>query len=182
MIDMKRRKHLGFFMAIALLFLVGIFGCGTKDQDPADDPLNEENGREEDPAPKEEEAGVEEEDPYVLAEEIVPIDDRNIAMDEDFRSALEEIFEKEPKLVNAGEILALSYVVDRTITGDDVTEMKALLEERGYGLVGTKIEEDRYELNVSAEILDQYYNGNIYVMFFTAQEGEHAQNIDVKIL
>lgn len=94
MIDMKRRKHLGFFMAIALLFLVGIFGCGTKDQDPADDPLNEENGREEDPAPKEEEAGVEEEDPYVLAEEIVPIDDRNTAMDKDFDQHWKKISKK----------------------------------------------------------------------------------------
>ncbi len=185
MINIKRRRHLILFMAVAFIFLMGLFGCGAEAEEPMDETLDnqEQEEAEEDLVPDEDEdVDTEEENPYDLAEEIIPMDDRNVAMDENFSSVLEKVFEKDPKLVESGEILALAYVVGRVITADDVTKIRGLLEEEGYELVGTDIEEDKYELNLSAEILGQKYDGNIYVVFWTAEEGENAQKIEVRIL
>ncbi|MFP4539639.1 MAG: SpoIIIAH-like family protein [Candidatus Paceibacterota bacterium] len=145
----------------------------------------EENGEdEEDKENGEDEEADESEtdDPYANAEEVEVVQDLNTTMHEDFAPVLEEVFEKEPKLVETGDILILSYVVDRPITSDDVKDIREMLQERGYESEGTDAKEDAYDLNFSAEILDQEYNNNIYVLIHTTEEGEEAQKIEVRIL
>ncbi len=136
--------------------------------------------------PSEEEVIPEEEvdrdNPYETAETVVPVQERNEVMHETFGAVLEEVFEKEPRLVSSGDILVLSYIVDRAITPDDVAEVRSFLEEEGYELEGTDIEDDSYDLNFSAKILDYDYQGNIYVLISTAEEGEDTQTIEVRIL
>ncbi len=144
-----------------------------------DENQNEEKTQEED---GESEEDKKKDNPYAAAKTVDPIQDRNVKMDEDFREILGEVFEKEPKLVESGNILILSYVVDRTITSEDVTEIKDRLQEKDYELEGTESKENEYDLNFSAEILDQEYNGNIYVLVHTTEEGENAQKIEVRIL
>ncbi len=125
------------------------------------------------------------ENPYEVAEIVVPTQERNEVMHQTFEEVLSEVFEKEPKLTrltSSGDILALSYLVDRVITPDDVSQIRDLLQEEGYELEGTDTSEEAYDLNFSAEILDQEYRGNIYVLIHTAEEGEKRQKVEVRIL
>lgn len=125
----------------------------------------------------------EEKDPYSAAESVAPIQELNVEMHSDFEPILEELFEKEPKLIKTGDVVILAYVADRVITSEDVTEIKDfLVEEKGYEFEGVESEEGVYDLNFSAEILGQSYNGNIYVQIFAVEEGENAQKIIVRIL
>ncbi len=128
------------------------------------------------------EEDVDTDDPYETAETVVPMQERNEVLHEDFSYVLGEVFEKEPKLVSSGDILVLSYVVDRVITSDDVSEIRDLLVEEGYELVGTDAREDSYDLNFSVEVLGQEYSGNFYVLIHTVEEGESAQKIEIRIL
>ncbi len=135
-----------------------------------------------DPEVENEEEIVDEDNPYYAVEEVQPITERNIVMHEDFASVLEEIFGEEPKLVETGDVLALSYVVNRVIEDDDIPEIISFLEERDYRLEGTDSDADSHDLNFSAEILEQEYRGNIYVLIHTTEEGEDAQKVNVRIL
>lgn len=148
----------------------------TQDQEPdqEEEVVQDEN--------EDEEENTDEDDPYISAETVEPVAAINVEMDKHFREVLGEVFEEEPKLVSTGDILILSYVVDRTITSDDVMEISDLLEENGYELEGTDTKENEYDLNFSAEMLHAEYNGNIYVLISTAEEGEDAQKIEVRIL
>lgn len=127
---------------------------------------------------------VGEDNPYYKAKTLVPMQERNIAMHEVFNPILKEIFGKEPKLVKTGDILILEYVVNRSSTTDDVTEIRDSLIEKDYEFVGADTGDGEYDLNFSAEILGQYYNGNIYVQMFTAEyyEEDLHQRIFVRIL
>ncbi len=147
-----------------------------------EDPVEEET--EEEVAEKEEDV-EEKDDPYEVAEEVAPMSDRNVAMDKDLREIFEEVFGEDPKLTESGEILALSYVVNRNITSDDVSEVKDMLEDAEHGdyeVVGTESQENEYELNLSAEIEGEEYNNNIYIRLFTDEEGEKSQRIEVRFL
>ncbi len=132
--------------------------------------------------------GEEQEDPYVTAQTVEPIESDNTTMHEDFSAVLEEIFGKEPKLIKTGGITRLSYVVNRVITTDDVMEAKDLLAEKGYELQDSSTQEDRYEMNlsVSEDVLEERYDGDIggslYINFYTAEEGEAAQRVVIKTL
>ncbi len=185
MFDIKRCKYIIFVMAVALFFLMGAVGCDAPEEDVT---VEEEEITEEEVEEEEEESENDEDDHYETAEEVVPMSDRNVALDEDLSSMLEEIFEEEAKLVQTGEIDALAYVVDRVITPDDVSEMKDLLEENGYETVGTQAKENFYDLNlsVSEDVLEERYDGemggNMYLQMWTAEEGEDAQKIVVKFL
>ncbi|MGM0482552.1 MAG: hypothetical protein ACQEP6_01655 [Patescibacteria group bacterium] len=163
----------------AWLFFYSNEEAPDQEQEPNEEEEVAQNENEEEDNDAE---GDEEDNPYDTAETVEPMAERNVVMDEDIREVLGEVFEKEPKLVESGDILILSYVVDRTITSDDVTEIKDLLQEKDYELEGTDARENEYDLNFSAEILDQEYNGNIYVLVHTAEEGENAQKIEVRIL
>ncbi len=130
-----------------------------------------------------EEIDTEQEDPYETAETVVPMSPRNETMHEHFKKVLGQVFEKDPKLVGSGDITALAYIVDRVITTDDVFQIRDLLQEEGYDLSGTDVKGSRYELSFSAEILDQEYRGNIFVIISTSQETEeYTQRIEVRIL
>ncbi len=162
---------------LVLILLVGLWWFLVQDEYEEPDP---ENG--------DEVVEIDEDNPYHQAEEITPIGSRNEVMDEDFRLVLNEIFEEEPKLVKSGEITALSYIVDRPITPEDVTDIKELLEVEGYETAATSSEDDEYELDISLteELLEDKYDGdlggNMYVVFWTTEEGEDAQKIEVKLL
>ncbi len=175
MFDVKRWRYGIFPLAVVLLFMMGIFGCEIDEEEANNGEIREEEE-------------IDEDNPYDEAEEIVPMEDRIIAMDEDFRAVLEEIFAKEPKLVSTSEFQPVNYVVDRVITDDDVSKIKALLEEKGYETVKTSAEENEYEfdISISEETLEEKYEGNVggnmYVVVSTAEEGEEAQRIYVKTL
>ncbi len=172
-------------IVVLLLLLAGGWFIYSQQTDTSDLPSTVPETDEEakvDTSKQEEEEEVAEEDPYEIAETVYPIQERNMVMHETFEVVLEEVFEREPKLVDSGDILALSYVVDRIITPDDVSQISELLEEEGYELEGVETEDDSYDLNLSAEILEQEYEGNIYVLVHTAEEGETAQRIEVRIL
>jgi len=162
---------------LVLILLVGLWWFLAQDEHEDPDP---ENG--------DEVVEIDEDNPYYQAEEVAAIGSRNEALDEDFRLVLSQIFEEEPKLVESGEITALSYVVDRPITSEDVTDIKELLEIEGYETVATSSEDDEYELDISLteELLEDKYDGdpggNMYVVFWTTEEGEDAQKIEVKFL
>lgn len=178
MFDIKRWRYALISLGCVFLLLLGSFGCGNGEEEAANDHVNGEDDDEQ----------VDEENPYDDAEKIVPVSDRIIAMDEDFRSVLKEIFEEEPKLVSTSEFNPLVYVVDRVITPDDVSEIKELLGNNGYETAGTEAEENRYELDISisGEVMEEKYEGdvggNMYVEIWTAEEGEKAQKIYVKTL
>ncbi len=144
--------------------------------------LTQQEEAEEIRVPLDQEVVIDEEGPYEEAETVVPMDPRNETMHETFELVLGEIFEKEPKLINSGDVLALAYIVDRVITPNDVSEVRDLLGEAGYELEGTRTEEDLYELHLSAEILGQEYRGNIHVEFYLTEEGEKAQIIKILVL
>ena len=205
MFDVRRWKHAGVILTVILFLLAGAFGCGNGEEEAINGEVEEANGEEEveeveevngeeevdeveETNGEEEEADLEEDDPYEEAVEIEPMQERNVVLDEDFRSVLVNIFEEEPKLVSAGDITALVYIVDRVITSDDVKEIRDLLEEKGYETVGTKIDEHRYELNISIaeELMEEKYDGdpggNMYVKMWTAEEGEDAQMIMITFL
>jgi len=186
MFDVRRWKPAGVVLTITLLLLLGAFGCGNGQEEAINgeeevDEVEETNG-------EEEEADVEEVDPYEAAVEIEPMQDRNVVLDEDFRSVLVEVFEKEAKLVSAGDINALVYIVDRVITSDDVKKIMDLLEEKGYETVGTEIDEHMYELDISIaeELMEEKFDGdpggNMYVKMWTTEEGENAQMIMITFL
>ncbi len=129
-----------------------------------------------------EEVEEEEEDLYETVRTVVPMTPRNEVMHEHFKRVLEEVFEKEPKLVGSGDITALAYIVNRVITPDDIIQTRDLLEQEGYELSHSKAEDWRYELRFSAEILDREY-GAIFVIFSTSEEmEEYTQRIEVRIL
>jgi len=132
--------------------------------------------------PFDEEATIDEDNPYEVAETVVPMSPRNEIMHETFNKVLGEVFGEEPKLVNSGDILALAYVVNRVITPEDASEARDLLAEEGYELEGTLTGEDLYELHLSAEILEQEYRGNIHAEFYVTEEGEETQIIKVLVL
>ena len=205
MFDVRRWKHAGVILTVILFLLAGAFGCGNGEEEAINGEVEEANGEEEveeveevngeeevdeveETNGEEEEADLEEDDPYEEAVEIEPMQERNVVLDEDFRSVLVKVFEKEAKLVSAGDINALVYIVDRVITSDDVKEIMDLLEEKGYETVGTKIDEHRYELNISIaeELMEEKYDGdpggNMYVKMWTAEEGEDAQMIMITFL
>lgn len=189
MLGFRRWRHVVSLLAVVLI-LVGVSGCGNGEEVEVNGEKEEVevNDKEEEVDNEEGIAEIDEVNPYDEAEKTVPMDDRNIVMDEDFRSVLNEIFEKEPKLVSTGNILALSYVVDRVITTDDVTKIKELLEEKGYETIGTSTGGNEYEfgISVSEENLEEKYEGNVggsmYVVIWTAEEGENAQRIKVRLL
>lgn len=202
MFNVKRCRYKILPLAVVLLLLLGTFGCGpseseeeipngeeeveeTKEEvEKAETPTNGEKEVKE----TKEEAEIEEDNPYDEAEEIAPMEDRTITMDEEFKSVLEEVFEKEPKLVSTSGIEPLNYVVDRVITTDDVSKIKDLLEEKGYETVDTRAEGNEYEfdISISEEVLEEKYDGdvggNMYVVIWTAEEGEEAQKIYVRTL
>ena len=200
MLGVRRWRHVVFPLVVILILGLGVFGCGNGEEEVVNGEEEEVeeaevNGEEEEDKGKEEamedEEGTAETDevnPYDEAEKIVPMDDRNIVMDEDFRSVFDEVFENEPKLVSTGDITALSYVVDRVITTDDVSKIKDHLEEKGYETVGTRTEAKEYEFDISIaeDILEEKYDGdpggNMYVVIWTAEEGENAQRIVVRLL
>ena len=130
----------------------------------------------------------EEDNVYQQVEEVTPVSQQNEVMDEDFRFVLSEIFEEEPKLVESEEITVLSYVVNRTITPEDVIDVRDLLETEGYETVATTSGEIEHELDISIteEVLEERYDGdiggNMYVRFWIAEEGEDAQRIEVVLL
>ncbi len=135
-----------------------------------------------------EEEPEEKENPYLTAQTVKPIEKDNITMHEDFSAVLEEVFGKEPKLVETGGITRVSYIVNRKITSDDVMEAKDLLAEKGYELQDSNTKEDKYEINlsISEDILEEKYDGDVggsmYINFFTAEEGEEAQRVVIKTL
>ncbi len=130
----------------------------------------------------------EQENPYVTAQTVEPIEEDNITMHKDFGAVLREVFGEEPKLVETGGITRLSYIVNRVITTDDVMEAKNLLAEKGYELQDSSTKEDRYEINlsVSEDVLEEKYNGDVggsmYINFWTAEEGEEMQRVVIKTL
>ncbi len=200
MFDFKHWKFRTLFVAVVLILMLGAIGCGEEEEalngevrkeevngEKENDDQEEVNGKQE-AAKEEDKEEVDEDNPYEEAEEIVPMEDRIITMDEEFSSVLEEVFEKEPKLVSTGDIQPLDYVVNRVITTDDVTKIKDLLEEKGYETVDSSIEGNEYEFDISIteEILEEKYEGdvggNMYVVIWTAEEGENAQKIYVRTL
>ena len=96
---------------VALLFMLGTFGCGPSESEEKT-PTNgeeekeaekveeveedEEETVEEDEAKDEEEKDdeIEEDNPYDEAEEVAPMMDRNVVLDEDFSSVLEDVLEE----------------------------------------------------------------------------------------
>lgn len=162
----------------------------TEDQQPVED----EEESPEDNASDLPETGTEEEDEtdkeglYATAETVEPIQEKNVAMHEDFSEVLGEVFEEEPKLVETGGIDRVSYVTNRVITSDDVMEIKDLLAEKGYETRNSSTEGDKYQLDlsISEDVLEEKYNGdpggNMYFKMWTAEEGENAQRIKVLTL
>ena len=129
------------------------------------------------------------EDPYEGAETITPIDDRNVTISEDLSPILESVFEDSPKIIDSGDVRALTYVVNREITSDDVVEIRELLTDAGYETTRTESEEDFYELDISIteEVLEEKYDGdfggNPYIEIWTTESGEeNGQMIIVKVL
>jgi len=191
MFDFKHWKFRTLFVAVVLILMLGAIGCGEEEEalngEKENDDQEEVNGKQE-AAKEEDKEEIDEDNPYEEAEEIVPMEDRIITMDEEFSSVLKEVFEKEPKLVSTGDIQPLDYVVNRVITTDDVTKIKDLLEEKGYETVDSSIEGNEYEFDISIteEILEEKYEGdvggNMYVVIWTAEEGENAQKIYVRTL
>lgn len=188
MFKVKRWRYGILTLAVALFLLLGAFGCGNGEEEATNGEVTEEEYNGEDVVREEEEEELAEENPYHEAEAIVPIEDRIVTMDEDFRSVLEEIFTNEPKLVSTSGAQPLEYVVDRVITTDDVSQIKDLLAEKGYETDGTRAEGNEYELDIfiPEEVLAEKYEGdaggNMYVVFWTAEEGEEAQKIYVRTL
>lgn len=131
---------------------------------------------------------IDPDNPYYEAEEVEPIQNRNVALDEDFSSVLVNVFDEDPKIVSTGDITALEYIVDRVITSDDVKEIEALLDEKGYETVGSDIDAQEYTLDISIDedIVEEKYDGdpggNMYVSIYTAEEGENAQKIVITFL
>ncbi len=170
-------KYIVVFVVVAILAVGGWYFFLQDETEEVDLPEEEVTTEETDV-----EEDVDTDNPYDTAETVVPMQERNEVLHGDFSYVLGEVFEKEPKLVRSGDILVLSYVVDRIITTDDVSEIRDLLIEEGYEPEGTDAGEDSYDLNFSAEILDQEYSGNLYVLIHTAEEGEDAQRIEVRKL
>ncbi len=149
----------------------------VEDEETEDEEIDAEENQEQ----EEEEAS--EEDVYEQAETVVPMSDRNVTMDEDFREMFEDIFEQDLKLTKSDEITALRYVAPRVINDEDVTAIRDLIEEDdNYTIEGFDSEGSRYEINVSTTVNGQEYNNNVYLNFYTDQEGERAQVIEIKIL
>ncbi len=176
---------------IVVLLLAGgwwyFYGQEDLVEEEREEEVDEETEEERDEETEEERDEAREDDPYHQAETVVPVSDRNMLMDEDLRSIFEEVFGEAPKLTNtAEEGLVLSYVVNRNITPDDVIEVREMLEDRGhhgeYEVVGTDSQENEYELNLAAEIAGEEYGGNIYALFYTDEEGENSQRIEISFL
>ena len=171
------KKTLVFIIIVILA--IGLWWFFAED---VEEELDLENG---------EEVEMEEEieDPYEEAEAIVPVDERNVAIDNDLTPILESVFEDSPKLIDSGDIRTLTYVVSREITSDDVVEIRELLTDVGYETTRTDSEEDFYELDISIteEVLEEKYDGdfggNPYIEIWTTERGEeNGQMIIVKVL
>ncbi len=127
----------------------------------------------------------EEENPYDLAEEVTPMTEQDIAMDENMQRVLGEVFEKDPKLVEIASYYNLTYVTNRTITDQDIQDARDIFLEDGFTLRGetlevelesTRTDDKRYTL-----VFKEMETGNeARIIFSTAKEGEDAQLVRIR--
>lgn len=152
----------------------------TEIEDESEDVINDEA---EDTEEEETEELSRQEEIYNLAEEVIPMGEPNTSFYEDLEAVWNKIFEKELKVVATGNIHILEYVAPRVITADDVDQATTLIDElENYTVEGVSAEGERYELQLSAEVAGEKYQGNVYIKFSTSEEGEEAQSIIVSIL
>lgn len=172
------QKSIIISLSLVLIVLPGISGCEAPEEDvTVEEEVEINNDIEEPDTLEEEEVDIDKDNPYDIAEEIVPVADANIALDEDFRDVLGETFEEKPKLITSGESPVLTYIVNRVITSDDVNKIRELLEKKDYEMIGTDIEGDLYRLVFRSELIEEEFWGDIAVQLWTTEEGENAQKV-----
>lgn len=181
MLYLKKVGILTVVLALIITFSLATIGCRPEEETTS--PTETINGEK-----TTEETDETRDNPYDDAVEVSPIEDRNIVLDEMFASVLSDVFDKSPKLVRAGDIEALAYIVHRPITSDDITHIQTLLDEEGYETINVNIEGYEYELDIriTEEVMEEKYDndpgGNMYVKIYTSTEDENAQMVVIVFL
>lgn len=152
----------------------------VEEERKAEEEVNEEDNEEEVPLEEEEPTNL-----YEEAEEVTPTTDRNVELDQDMREIFAEFdFEEEPKLISTGDVTAATYIAERPLTEEDAEKAYDKFEDmEKYEIDETASSSEKYEINVSGEVGEKEYDGDVYINFWLTEEGEkNSQMTIVKIL
>ncbi len=128
---------------------------------------------------------AEKENPYDLAEEVIPMTREHQEMDENIKRVLGEVFEKEPKLTGTGAYYDLTYTTDRVITARDIQEIGNLFQEEGFKTEGetkgVSLAESRTSDGVYSLRFDVDDRERFRVIASTTKEGSDTQLVKIRI-
>ncbi len=150
---------------------------------PVDEIEEEEDLTPEDPEPTETE-----ENPYHLEEEITPMTDRNIAVNENIKRVMEEVFEEDPKLIETAAYYDLTYITNRVITEEDVQKVRDVFTESGFEMEEETLEVELDDMSADAEsyslnfiVKEEEEEDELRMIFFTTEEGDDTQLIKIRL-